>query len=91
MRQYTYYGKLVCDGEENNGGKEDERISSWASWRERPLATQAMIICNELVEVHSEEQEEMYVFGGHEGKFLLNAASDDFGIYNKAGCDVIYK
>jgi hypothetical protein len=35
---------------EEKGGR-DGRISSWASWRERPLATQAMIIYNKSVGV----------------------------------------
>jgi hypothetical protein len=32
-----------------------------------------------------------YVFGGHEGKFFLDAASDDFGVDDEAGCDIVYE
>lgn len=31
-----------------------------------------------------------YVFGGHEGEFFLDAAANDFGVDDEAGCDVVY-
>lgn len=31
-----------------------------------------------------------YIFGSHEGEFFLDPASDNFGVHDEAGCDVIY-